>query len=71
MARRFGSADPPLPNAIDPGVLHRVTASVGRCDVCGLERAAWSGQGVRLYEACYQREARRAVEAGAELVAEA
>ena len=47
----------------------RVTASVGRCGLCGLERAAWKGQGVWLCEACYQRESRRAVEAGAEMAA--
>ncbi len=67
--RREQRAGPPLPNAIDPAALRRVAASVGRCDVCGLERAAWSGQGVRLCETCYQRESRRAVEAGDAVVA--
>ena len=55
---------------IAQAAMERVTASVGRCDVCGLERAAWKGQGVRLCEACYQRESRRAVEAGEAVVAE-
>jgi hypothetical protein len=41
-----------------------VTAPVGRCRLCGLEKAAWTGQGVRLCEAWYQRESRRAMEAG-------
>jgi len=36
--------------------------------VCRLETAAWSGDGVRLCEACYQREMRRGVEAGEVLV---
>jgi hypothetical protein len=53
--------------ALAPGAgPHRacVAASVGRCDVCGLERAAWSGGGVRLCEACYWWEVRRGVETG-------
>ncbi|MEN6341750.1 MAG: hypothetical protein ABFC89_04235 [Methanospirillum sp.] len=69
--RREQRAGPPLPNAIDAGALHRVAASVGRCDVCGLEAAAWSGGGVRLCEACYRREVRRSVEAGDGAPAEA
>jgi len=36
--------------------------------LCLLEQAVWSGEGVRLCEACYQRESRRAVEAGGEVV---
>ena len=67
--RREQRAGPPLPNAIDPKALRRVSASVGRCGVCGLEKAVWSGQGVRLCEMCHQRESRRAVEAGAEVAA--
>jgi hypothetical protein len=62
--RREQRAGPPLPNAIDPAALRRVAASIGRCDVCGLDPAAWSGQGVHLCETCFQRESRRAVEAG-------
>ncbi len=50
-------------------LLDRTTTSVDRCDVCGLEKATWKGQGVHLCETCYQRESRRAVEAG-EVVAE-
>lgn len=48
-----------------------VSAPAGRCGVCGLERAAWSGDGVRLCETCYQRESRRGLEAGAEVAVEA
>ena len=68
--RREQRAGPPLANAIDPGGLRRVTASVGRCDLCGLERAAWSGDGVRLCETCYRREVRWAVESGVDVMAE-
>ena len=50
--------------------MERVTASVGRCGLCGLERVAWTGQGVHLCETCYQRESKRAVEAGEVVVAE-
>lgn len=53
-----------------PAGMGLVTAPVGRCGLCGLEKAGWTGQGIRLYETCYQRESRRAVEAGAEVVAE-
>jgi hypothetical protein len=35
----------------------RVTAAVGKCSVCGLERAAWIDRqaGVKLCEYCYGR----------------
>ncbi len=62
--RREQAAVEPLPRAIEPAAMKRVTASVGRCGLCELEKAAWSGQGIRLCETCYQRESRRAVEAG-------
>ncbi len=40
--------------------------SVGRCDVCDLGPAAYSGGGgVRLCGACYDREVRRRVREGA------
>ena len=41
------------------GAMKRVTASAGRCDICGLEKAAWTGQGIRLCDACCRRESRR------------
>ncbi|MEN6517975.1 MAG: hypothetical protein ABFC38_07245 [Methanospirillum sp.] len=44
--------------------MRRVSASVGRCVVCDLEPAAWSGNGVRLCETWYQRELRREIGAG-------
>jgi hypothetical protein len=69
--RRALAAVEPLPRVIAPGAMERVAASVGRCDVCGVETAAWKGQGVRLCEACYQRESRRAVETGDDALAPA
>ncbi len=68
--RREQAAVAPLPRVIPAGSMKRVTASVGRCDVCDLEAAAWKGEGVRLCEACYRRELRRAVEAGEGVAAE-
>ncbi len=62
--RREQRAGPPLPGAIDPGGMRRVRASVGRCDVCDLEPAAYAGGGVRLCAACYDRETRRRVREG-------
>ncbi len=67
--RRAQVAVEPLPQAIAPAAQSRAAASVGRCCLCGLEKAAWEGQGVRLCETCYRRESRRTVEAGAEVVA--
>jgi hypothetical protein len=55
---------PPLPGAIDPAVLRKVVASVGRCDVCGLVPARWHDGGVHLCETCYRRELRRGIERG-------
>jgi hypothetical protein len=45
--------------------MHRLRASIGRCDVCDLEAAAWSGGGVRLCEACCDWKVRRPVREGA------
>ncbi len=69
--RREQRAGPPLPGAIDPGALRRVAASVGRCDVCDLEAAAWSGGGVRLCDACFRREVRRRIARGEDISASA
>lgn len=65
--RRAQAALEPLPQVVGPDAMARVTAPTGRCDVCGLERAEWAGEGVRLCEACYQREARRRVQDGEEV----
>ena len=62
--RRERRAGPPLPHVIDPGGLERVGASVGPCDVCGLAPAAFAGGGIRLCEACFRRESRRALQDG-------
>ena len=69
--RREQGAVAPLPAVIDPGALRPVGASVGRCSVCDLGPAAWSGGGVRLCEACYRREVRRGVARGDDLPASA
>ena len=58
----------PLPGTVDLSTMTRVTASVGRCGLCGLEAAAWSGNAGRLCEVCYQREVRRAVELGTDVM---
>jgi hypothetical protein len=68
--KRAQAAVESLPRVIAPAAMERITASVGRRRLCGLERAEWMGPGVRLCETNYQRESRRAVEAGAEVVAE-
>ncbi len=65
--RREQRAGPPLPEVIDPGALRKVKAEIGRCDVCGLDPAAWSGGGVRLCDACYRRELRRRAARGPEM----
>ncbi len=43
--RRAQAAVEPLPRVIASAAMERVTASVGRCGLCGLERAAWKGRG--------------------------
>ena len=58
----------PLPAVIEPSTMHRVTAAIGRCDVCGLEAATWKGDAGRLCDACYRREVRRAVEQGKDVM---
>lgn len=69
--RREQAAVAPLPRVIAAGSMRRVTASVGRCGLCDLEAAAWSGDGVHLCETCYRRELRRGLEVGADVPAEA
>ena len=54
----------PLPGTVDLSTLTRVTASVGRCGLCGLAPATWKGDAGRLCDACYQREIRRGLELG-------
>ena len=54
----------PLPGTVDLAAMERITASVGRCTLCGLATVAWAGDGVRLCEACYGREMQRRVETG-------
>jgi hypothetical protein len=54
-------ATQPLPGTIDLSGCSRVSTDLGRCSVCGLEKATWAGPantGVRLCEYCYGRELR-------------
>ena len=60
-------ASVPLPGTIDVSRFTRVTADVGKCSVCGLERSVWIDRTthVLLCEHCYGREVRENVrEAG-------
>jgi hypothetical protein len=54
----------PLPGTVDLSAMRRVGAEVGRCALCDLAPATWSGGGVRLCDACFQREVRRGIEHG-------
>ena len=54
----------PPPAVIDAGSMTRVTASVGKCSLYGLDAATWKGEAGRLCDACYRREVRREIEAG-------
>lgn len=58
--RRERSSAPPLPGMIDVDRLERVTADIGRCTVCGLEKALWRDKerGVAVCEGCWGREVR-------------
>ena len=50
-------ASVPLPGTFDMARCDRVTAAVGKCSVCGLEKAAWIDRqaSVKLCEHCYGR----------------
>ncbi|OPY43645.1 MAG: hypothetical protein A4E40_00072 [Methanoregulaceae archaeon PtaU1.Bin059] len=55
------SAKQPLPGTVDVSRCTRLTANVGKCSICGLEKAVWadpSDVGVHLCEHCYGREVR-------------
>jgi len=60
MVRRERSSAPPLPGMIDVDRLERVTVDIGRCTVCGLEKAIWidRGRGIAVCEGCWGREVR-------------
>jgi hypothetical protein len=53
-------ASVPLPGTIDVTRFNRVTADVGKCSVCGMERSGWIDRSthVLLCEHCYGREVR-------------
>ena len=50
-------ASVPLPGTIDVSGCTRVTAEVGKCSVCGIEKAVWIDRegSVKLCEHCYGR----------------
>ncbi len=55
------SARQPLPGTVDVSRCTRLTVEVGKCSICGLEKAVWadpSDVGVHLCEHCYGREVR-------------
>ena len=56
--QRERSSSPPLPGMIDVGRLERVTSEIGRCSICGLEKAEWIDRerGVGVCEGCWGRE---------------
>ena len=60
MVGRERSSAPPLPGMIDVDRMERVTVDIGRCTVCGLEKAVWSDRerGVAVCEGCWGREVR-------------
>jgi hypothetical protein len=53
-------ASVPLPGTIDVSRFNRVTADMGKCSVCGMERSGWIDRTthVLLCEHCYVREVR-------------
>lgn len=55
------SAKQPLPGTVEVSRCTRLTVDVGKCSICGLEKAVWadpSDLGVHLCEHCYEREMR-------------
>ncbi|OPX68540.1 MAG: hypothetical protein A4E37_00913 [Methanoregulaceae archaeon PtaB.Bin056] len=52
---RERSSAPPFPGIIDMDRLERVEADVGRCTVCGMEKAVWIDRerGVAVCEGCW------------------
>ncbi|OPX68231.1 MAG: hypothetical protein A4E38_01880 [Methanoregulaceae archaeon PtaB.Bin108] len=54
---RARASAPPLSGVIDYARMEPVTSSIGRCSVCGLEKAEWidRGSGVRLCGECFRR----------------
>jgi len=60
MVGRERSSAPPLPGMIDLNRLERVTVDIGRCSICGLEKAVWIDRerGVAVCEGCWGREVR-------------
>ena len=57
MVGRKRSSAPPLPGMIDVDRLERVKVDIGRCTVCGLEKAVWRDKerGVAVCEGCWEK----------------
>ncbi|MDH7510416.1 MAG: hypothetical protein QHH04_05170 [Methanolinea sp.] len=53
--QRERSSSPPLPGMIDVDRLERVTSEIGRCSVCGLEKAEWIDRerGIKICQGCW------------------
>ena len=47
-----------LPGTVNIQGLSHVNKSIGRCDICGMSHASWSGNGIKLCDTCYSREKR-------------
>ncbi|MBP1929152.1 hypothetical protein J2741_001699 [Methanolinea mesophila] len=56
--RRERASAPPLPGLIDIDRLERISTDLGRCTICGLEKAEWIDRerGVKVCEGCWERE---------------
>ncbi len=56
--QRERASAPSLPRLIDVNTLEQVTVDIGRCSLCGLEKAEWidRGSGVAVCEGCWGRE---------------
>ncbi|HOT03976.1 MAG TPA: hypothetical protein PK069_07345 [Methanolinea sp.] len=54
---RARASAPPLPGVIDYARMEQLTCSIGRCSVCGLEKAEWvdRGSGVKLCGVCHEK----------------
>jgi hypothetical protein len=54
-----------LPGAFAPDRLEEVTVNIGRCSICGLEKATWkdTSNGLRVCDSCYHRENGKVAEA--------
>ena len=47
-----------LPGTVNLSGLSKVNRSIGKCDICGVASATWSGQDIQICDMCYKRENR-------------